>query len=128
MVLGALVTGFVIAGGSTPAWQKGHLNGFGRFILAGAELNMAYMPYHSLLFERVIALFCEPDNAGYLIKYAIHGSTRPIVTVHAGFQSRRDQMGCRRLPMGSWMSLMSRFASLYENHLNQTPYQRRGCR
>ena len=75
MALGALVTGFVIAGGSTPAWQKGHLNGFDQFILAGAGLNVAYIPCHSLLFERFIALFREPDNAGYLIKHAIHGSS-----------------------------------------------------
>ena len=62
--------GFAIAGISTLAWQAGLLDGFAWFIIVGIGLYLAYVPYHSMLFERFIALFREKGNAGYLIYVA----------------------------------------------------------
>ena len=70
VVLCTLLFGFAIAGISTLAWQADLLDGFAWFIIVGIVLYLAYVPYHSMLFERFIALFREKGNAGYLIYVA----------------------------------------------------------
>lgn len=65
-----LIFGFVLAGVSTVLFRQGILDGFIWYILVGTGLYLAYVPFHSILFERLVALLRRPANAGYLIYIA----------------------------------------------------------
>ena len=67
---GCLFLGFLLAGASTLLYRRGMLDGFVWYILAGTGLYLAYVPFHSILFERLVALMQRPANAGYLIYIA----------------------------------------------------------
>ncbi len=61
ILLGALVTfGF----------QQGWIPPFTWFILVGLSLYLAYVPFQCILFDRMVALFERPANAGFLIYIA----------------------------------------------------------
>lgn len=66
----AMMGGFLLAGGSTLAFRAGLLDGYVWFVLVGMGLYLAYVPFHGILFERVVALTRRPGNAGYLIYLA----------------------------------------------------------
>ena len=65
-----LILGFLIAGASTMAFQRGTVGGFVWYMLVGTGLYLAYVPFHSMLFERLVALMRRPGNAGFLIYIA----------------------------------------------------------
>jgi len=65
-----LAFGFLLAGISTLCFHRGMLDGFVWYILVGTGLYLAYVPFHSILFERLVALMRRPANAGYLIYIA----------------------------------------------------------
>ena len=67
---GCLAFGFVLAGASTYLFQQELVSGFLWYILVGTGLYLAYVPFHSILFERLVALMRRPANAGYLIYIA----------------------------------------------------------
>ncbi len=71
---GLLVTGF-----STLAFQAGILDPFAWFIAVGTGFYLSYVPFHTMLFERLIASFRYQANAGYLIY--IVDSTGYLATV-----------------------------------------------
>lgn len=59
--------GVLLTGLSTLAFQYGLLDPFAWFIFVGTGMYLAYVPFHTLLFERLIAAFRYKANAGYLI-------------------------------------------------------------
>lgn len=65
-----LAFGFVMTGLSTLCFHHGMLDGFVWYILVGSGLYLAYVPFHSILFERLVAMMKRPANAGYLIYIA----------------------------------------------------------
>ena len=62
--------GVALAGLSTIGFQMGLINPYVWFILVGLGLYLGYVPFQCILFERMIALFKEKANAGFLIYIA----------------------------------------------------------
>jgi len=69
-VNGLMMLGILMAGLSTLAFEQNRMDPYLWFILVGMGLYLAYVPYHSMLFDRLIALFRRKGNAGYLIYIA----------------------------------------------------------
>ena len=65
-----VISGVLMAGVSTFAFQMGVLNPYLWFILVGIGLYLGYVPFQCILFERLIALFKQKANAGFLIYVA----------------------------------------------------------
>ena len=65
-----IMSGLLLAAGSTYAFQQGYLDGFVWYMVVGTGLYLAYAPYNGVLFERIIAFFRQPGNAGYFIYIA----------------------------------------------------------
>ncbi len=65
-----IALGGVVLAGSTFAFQSGAIGPVPWMILTGAGLYMAYTPFNAMLFDRLIALFGKPGNAGFLIYIA----------------------------------------------------------
>ncbi len=65
-----VLAGMAMAGLSTLAFQAGYLNPYLWFILVGMGLYLGYVPFQCILFERMIALFKQKANAGFLIYVA----------------------------------------------------------
>ena len=63
----AIVIGFLIAGISTFLFQQHLITGFHWMLLVGLGLYMGYIPFNSILFERMIATFKLKGNVGFLI-------------------------------------------------------------
>lgn len=62
-----MAAGLLLICASTPLFTAGLLNGYWWFTITGIGLYMAYVPFHGILFDRLIAFFGKPGNAGYLI-------------------------------------------------------------
>ena len=62
--------GVSLAGLSTVGFQLGLIDPYVWFILVGLGLYLGYVPFQCILFERMIALFKEKANAGFLIYIA----------------------------------------------------------
>lgn len=62
--------GVSLAGFSTIGFQMGWVNPYVWFILVGMGLYLGYVPFQCILFERMIALFKQKANAGFLIYVA----------------------------------------------------------
>ena len=67
---GLIVFGGLLLAGSTLAFQSGWIDPLAWMILTGAGLYFAYTPFNAMLFDRLIALFRRPGNAGFLIYVA----------------------------------------------------------
>ncbi len=65
-----IISGVVLAGLSTFAFEMGYINPYLWFILVGMGLYLGYVPFQCILFERMIALFKQKANAGFLIYIA----------------------------------------------------------
>lgn len=63
----AIVIGFLIAGISTFLFQQHLITGFHWMLLVGLGLYMGYIPFNSILFDRMIATFKLKGNVGFLI-------------------------------------------------------------
>ena len=70
VIHGFMFCGVALVGISTMLLQNGVCSPQVWFILVGTGLYLAYVPYHSMLFERLIAVFRDKANAGYLIYIA----------------------------------------------------------
>ncbi|MBU6206737.1 MAG: hypothetical protein KGQ42_03535, partial [Alphaproteobacteria bacterium] len=62
-----IMAGMALLAGSTFAFQAGMLGPLAWMILSGLGLYLAYTPFNAMLFDRMIALFGKPGNAGFLI-------------------------------------------------------------
>eukprot|EP00913_Durusdinium_trenchii_P013426 g12607.t1 len=67
VIHGVQFAGLLLTGLCTLAFRAGMLDPFPWFILIGIGMYLAYVPFHTLLFERLIATFRYRANAGYLI-------------------------------------------------------------
>lgn len=67
---GAVIAGALLLGCSTVAFRMGALSPLPWMILSGAGLYLAYTPFNAMLFDRLIAYFGSPGNAGFLIYVA----------------------------------------------------------
>lgn len=65
-----ILVGVIMAGVSTAAFEAGMMDPYLWFILVGMGMYLAYVPYHSMLLDRLIAFFQQKGNAGYLIYIA----------------------------------------------------------
>ncbi len=65
-----VIAGFAICGGSTLLYTNGHLDPFWWMTLLGVGMYMGYVPFNSMLFDRLIAAFRHAGNAGFLIYLA----------------------------------------------------------
>ena len=62
--------GALLSGITTLLFTRGHLSPFLWFMLTGFGLYFAYVPFHSMLFDRLVAAARLRGNAGYLIYLA----------------------------------------------------------
>jgi hypothetical protein len=62
-----ILLSFLIVGVSTWFFQHHYLNGFNWMLLVGLGLYMGYIPYNSILFDRMIATFKLRGNVGYFM-------------------------------------------------------------
>lgn len=63
----AIMAGFAIGGGASALFLAGRLDGALWMQLTGLGLYMAYIPFNSIFFERLIATFRMAANVGFLI-------------------------------------------------------------
>lgn len=70
VIHGVVAAGFLILGGSTLAFQAHMLSPLAWMILTGAGLYMAYTPFNTMLFDRLIAFSGRVATAGFLIYIA----------------------------------------------------------
>ena len=70
LLLGLVIAGFVLVGGSTLAFQAHAISPLTWMIAAGAGLYMAYTPFNAMLFDRLIAFSGRVATAGFLIYVA----------------------------------------------------------
>lgn len=66
-ILSMMVLGITMIGASTYIYVHFHINPYLWFTLVGLGLYLTYVPYHSILYDRIIALMKKKSNAGYLI-------------------------------------------------------------
>jgi hypothetical protein len=62
-----IIFGFIISGLSTYLFQHQYINGFNWMLLVGLGLYMGYIPFNSILFDRMIATFKLKGNVGFLM-------------------------------------------------------------
>jgi len=62
-----IVVGFIVVGVSTLVFKLNLINGYNWMLLVGLGLYMGYIPFNSLLFDRMIATFRIKGNVGFLI-------------------------------------------------------------
>ncbi|MGS2724402.1 DUF5690 family protein [Porticoccus sp. GXU_MW_L64] len=67
---GLILLGFASCGASTLAYQAGYLGPISWMVINGFGLYLAYVPFNSVLFERLIATFKQVGNVGFLIYLA----------------------------------------------------------
>lgn len=59
--------GFIICGASTLLFQQHYISGYAWIVLVGLGLYMGYIPFNSILFDRMIASFKLKANVGYFM-------------------------------------------------------------
>ncbi len=67
---GLMLAGSLLVGGSTWAYQTGHLSAGNWFLLTGLGLYMAYVPCNGLYFERLVATFRYVSTVGFVVTLA----------------------------------------------------------
>lgn len=65
-----IAAGLVIAGASSLLYLNGYLSFFYWMVLAGLGLYMGYIPFNSILFERMIASYKIAGNVGFFMYLA----------------------------------------------------------
>ena len=67
LVHGAIIAGFLMGGVASALFLSGRLSGALWMQLTGLGLYMAYIPFNSIFFERLIASFRMAANVGFLM-------------------------------------------------------------
>ena len=67
LVHGAIIAGFLTGGVASALFLSGRLSGAAWMQLTGLGLYMAYIPFNSIFFERLIASFRMAANVGFLM-------------------------------------------------------------
>lgn len=83
-----IIAGFAVSILSTLALQAGIIAPFLWMVLAGTGVYMAYIPFNSLLFDRLIATFKYAGNVGFLMylvdSFGYLGSSMVLVVKQFG--------------------------------------------
>ena len=87
----AVLAGVLMAGISTWGFHQGWLSGFTWMMLTGFGTYLAYIPFNSILFDRLIAAFRYVSNVGFLIyladAFGYLGSVSALIFKDFGAQS-----------------------------------------
>lgn len=67
---GVIVGGFAIVGIATLCYQSGSITGFWWMALVGVGMNLAYVPYGAILFERLMAASRFAGTSVFAIQFA----------------------------------------------------------
>ncbi len=70
VIHGIVALGLVLAAGSTILFQLDYISGFAWMVIAGTGIFMGYVPFNTIMFERLIALIQRKSNVGFLIYIA----------------------------------------------------------
>ncbi|MCW3074172.1 MAG: hypothetical protein JWP69_1241 [Flaviaesturariibacter sp.] len=70
MAQGIMLAGFILSGMMTLLYQQGSVSTFWWMTSMGLGLYMTYIPYNSILFDRMLASFKYAANVGFLIYVA----------------------------------------------------------
>ena len=70
VIHGLILAGLVLLGGSTWAFDTGHITPLVWMIASGAGLYVVYTPFNAMLFDRMVAVSGRVANAGFLIYVA----------------------------------------------------------
>jgi hypothetical protein len=65
-----ILAGLLLLGGSTLAFDAGHISPLVWMIASGAGLYVVYTPFNAMLFDRMVAVSGRVANAGFLIYVA----------------------------------------------------------
>jgi hypothetical protein len=68
--LATILAGFVVVALSVGGYLQGWLSGVPFMVLAGVGMYVPYVAFHTTLFERMIAVFRDKSNIGYLMYLA----------------------------------------------------------
>ena len=109
-----MVFGCLLIGGSVLLFQGGWIDPYSWFTLIGLGLYLSYIPYHGILFDRMIALFRYPSNAGYLIYVsdALGYFGTMIVMLYKNFGPSFDNWMSFFIPLSYWISIMGALSLL----------------
>ena len=66
-VFGVMVLGLLVVAGATLGWFAGAISGMWWMLLGGLGLYLVYVPFGSILFDRIIASTRHPGNAVFAI-------------------------------------------------------------
>ncbi len=84
-----ILAGFALAIVGTLGFQSGFITPFYWMVLVGTGVYMAYIPFNSLLFDRLIATFKTAGNVGFLMylvdSFGYLGSSLVLVSKQFGF-------------------------------------------
>ncbi|AMV23240.1 hypothetical protein VT84_02445 [Gemmata sp. SH-PL17] len=69
-VFALILTGFAVIAGSTLAYRAGHLDGIEWLSAVGIGLYLAYVPFGTVLFERVVAAARFPGTSVFAVQLA----------------------------------------------------------
>ena len=69
-VFALILTGFAVIAGSTLAYRAGHLDGIEWLSAVGIGLYLAYVPFGTILFERVVAAARFPGTSVFAVQLA----------------------------------------------------------
>ena len=107
-IYGFMVIGCLLVGGSTWLYQQEILNPYTWYTLVGLGLFYAYIPYHGILFDRLIALFKNKSNAGYLIYVsdALGYLGSMVVLLYKNFGTAVDNWMSFFVPLSYGIALM----------------------
>lgn len=66
-VFGAMILGLLVVAGATLGWFAGAVSGMWWMLLGGLGLYLVYVPFGSILFDRIVASTRHPGNAVFAI-------------------------------------------------------------
>ena len=70
LILSLIIFGFVLLGLSTWLFEAGQIGPMSWMVLSGTGLYLAYVPFGTILFDRLIAISQHTANAGFLVYLA----------------------------------------------------------
>ena len=105
VVQGWMILGTALIGISTLLYQLSWIDPYLWYTAIGLGLFYSYIPYHGILFDRLIALFRHKSNAGYLIYVsdALGYLGSMVVMLYKNFGQSFDNWMSFFVPMSYWI-------------------------
>ena len=103
-----MIFGTLLIGISIYLYQADFIDPYVWFTLVGLGLYLSYIPYHGILFDRLIALMKYKSNAGYLIYVsdALGYLGSMIVLLYKNFGKSFSSWMSFFVPLSYWVSLI----------------------